>query len=70
MWGEFEVVDRVMLKRLIMSCSFVVVLIGVGGSGRVNALLVLRFKTAAVDGAVLLLKFNKEEPSPMPADVL
>lgn len=31
--------DRVMLKRLIMSSSFVEVLTGAGGSGRANVLL-------------------------------
>lgn len=69
-WGEFEVVDKLMLRRSIMSCSFVVVLTGVGGSGRANAPLGLELKTTGVDGVALLLKFNEEEPSPVPADEL
>jgi hypothetical protein len=47
-WGEVDVVDKVILKRSIMSCSFVV-LTGTGGSGRAKALLGVAVESAGMD---------------------
>lgn len=51
--GDVEFVVKVMLRRSIMSCSFVEVRTGVGGSGRANALFRLEVVTAAVPVVVV-----------------
>lgn len=47
-WGEAYVVDKVILRRSIMSCSFVV-LTGAGGSGKANALLGTEVEAEEID---------------------
>lgn len=62
--GEVDVVDKVILKRSIMSCSFEV-LTGAGGSGRAKAL----DGVAAGKDEVALLLFTGTRAPPVSADV-
>lgn len=68
MSGEAAVVDKVMLRRSIMSCSFVV-LTGAGGSARTNALLGVDVVAAEEDGSIVLLVLTNAKLSLFPPDV-
>lgn len=67
MSGEAAVVDKVILNRSIMSCSFVV-LTCAGGSGRANALLGTDVAVEE-DGFIVLLVLTSAKPSSLPLDV-
>lgn len=67
MWGEVDVVDKVILKRSIMSCSFDV-LTGPGGSGRAKALLGVAVESAGMDEVVVLPLFTGTSGPPLSVD--
>lgn len=60
--GEAYVVDKVILKRSIMSCSFVV-LTGAGGLGSANALHGTEVDAAGMDEFVVPLLLIDDRPS-------
>lgn len=61
-------VDKVILKRSIMSCSFVV-FTGAGGSGKAKALDGVSIVSVGIDEVVALLLFNGTRTPPVSADV-
>jgi hypothetical protein len=58
--GEDGARDKVILSKSMMSCSFEVVLIGAGGSGRANALDGIEVEVSGTYGVVLLVFIDPE----------